>query len=337
MRALLVFSLVACGGNSEPAPDGPIGDPPIDPCDYTEQRDATNDDVAPATGTPEVTGITLGMERIVCGTFDETHFDGDITVDVDTYLFEVSGETDVLVRIHGAGAETIELVGLDVYTGANFDQLVGNNTFYGDHGVAAMRLPAGTYELAAFALHAEAIPAAVPYQITITRDLPDQRCPPFTGGAVDYSEAADAPDNTSNDMVAIPDGAPPALTAANDAPEPTGITITTGVVRLGGVLSDVTVVDQYEDKDTYSINSGDSNELGVQVDWITATDVDFFLFEAGNPSPVIRAITSSMTGPERETFSIKPNTDYWLLVGAETGTAVPASYTATLCGATFAP
>ena len=43
-------------------------------------------------------------------------------------------------------------------------------------------------------------------------------------------------------------------------------------------------------------------------------------------------------GVEAATFSVKPGTAYWLLVGAKAGgTGLPASYSATLCGAAFTP
>jgi hypothetical protein len=39
-----------------------------------------------------------------------------------------------------------------------------------------------------------------------------------------------------------------------------------------------------------------------------------------------------------KTFSVKPNTSYWLLVGAQVGSMdLPAAYTGSLCGATFTP
>ncbi|MEO8699566.1 MAG: hypothetical protein ABI867_05955, partial [Kofleriaceae bacterium] len=64
-----VFALlVACGGDKAPA-DVDAAPPPIDAapdagelppgCDYAEQRDLTNDDVPPATGVPEQTGLVF--------------------------------------------------------------------------------------------------------------------------------------------------------------------------------------------------------------------------------------------------------------------------------------
>ncbi len=338
--------LVACGPKTlTPTPDGPdeapdgppVDSPPAAACDYTELRDTTNDDVPPASGTPEDTGVTFDQKLVVCGSFAADHFDGDITVDVDGYKFTLATTTDLLVRIHGAGAEAIELVGMDVYGGAAFDELVGTNTFYGDHGVAQMHLLPGTYELAAFALAAAAIEAPVDYRITITADAPDVRCPSVVSGT-SYGEANDGAGNNGNDMVTIPSGAPPSLTTAADSPEPTGLVVTgSSQDRLGGLLLDVALADQYEDKDTYLITTEDANELAIKLEWNGTANLDYLLFEANTPSPVVRAITASNTGPEYETFSVKPSTAYWVLVGAKVGSTLPVAYSASLCGASFVP
>lgn len=344
MRPLaLALLMSACGPKSTTPPpaDGPE-DPPIDTpvapaCTYTETRDTSNDDVPPATGTPEQTGITFDDKLVVCGTFNADHFDGDITVDVDGYTIALDTAADVLVRIHGAGAETIEFVGLDVYSGAAFDQLVGSNTFYGDHGVTAIHLAPGVYELAAFALASAAIPTSVDYQITIDTDTPTTRCPSVIAGTA-YAETNDGSNSTSNDMVTIPSAAPPALTAGADVPEPTGFTIdASSRHRLGGLLADVAVADQYEDKDSFLITTGDANELTVKLEWNSVANLDYLIFEADNPSPVIREIVVADTGPEFETFSVKPATAYWVLVGAKTGSALPTAYSASVCGGAFTP
>lgn len=342
-----VVLLAACGDNQTPntgGPDAPVSDASADVdglpagCDYVEQRDATNDDVAPATGTPEDTGLALATRRVICGAFEHTHFDGDITVDIDSYTFTVAADTDALVRISGA-AEDIELVGVDVYTGPNLDMLVGAVTFYGDHGVTGVRLPAGTYALTAFALNLEAIPATVPYQLEILADTTDARCAEVTTGG--YAEANDGGNNRGNDVIALPSGMPPRLTAATtDAPEPSGLVLAPGTpARLTGTAANIAGPDLYEDKDTYLFaTDATTNELSVRLAWPTAgSNLDFFLFEENNPDPIVRATQPGTQTPELDTFSVKPSTNYWLLVGARAGTTVPATYSASLCGATFAP
>lgn len=339
--------LIGCGGDKAPAdPDAPPI--PIDAapdadlpsgCDFAEQRDLTNDDVPPATGVPEQTGLTFVTRSVVCGTLDAAHFDGDITVDIDGYVIDVGAESDVLIRLHGPGAEAIELVGVDIYAGAGFDQLVATNTYYGDHAVTAVRLQAGKYELVAFALAGAAIATSIPYTLEVIADTPAARCSEVTTGG--YAEAIDGATNAGNDMVRIPSGAAPALTAsAADNPEPTQLVLIPGTnTRVTGSAGAAVMPDQYEDKDTFLVATGPAtNELAVQLDWPSTTaNLDYLLFEANSASPVIRAISTTQH-PEVTTFSVKPNTSYWLLVGAKVGaTALPATYTASLCGATYTP
>lgn len=341
MRPLLalLLALTACGDDGgapapDAAPDAPA-DAPADGlpagCDYAEQRDATNDTVA--TGTAEDTQLALGQRAVICGAFEHTHFDGDITVDVDAYRITFDG--DVVVRIAGDGAEAIELVGVDIYGGPAFDQLVGAVTFYGDHGVTALHVPAGTYELLPFALASQAITATVPYQLSVERWTPCAEL--ATGG---YAEANDGAASTGNDVVAFPVGAPTVLTTSPaDQPEASGITILPTLrERITGSAADVAVADRYEDKDTFAFSTGSAaNELSVVLSWDGAANLDFYLFEENTAEPVVRALGAD-AGREAATFSIKPGTGYWLLVGAKAGgTGLPASYAATLCGGTFAP
>lgn len=338
----LLLALAACGDDGAAvAPDAGTPDAPVDVaadalpagCDYLEQRDGTNDDVSPATGTAEDTHLSVGSRAVICGAFEHTHFDGDITVDIDAYRITLS--TDVIVRLSGAGAEAIELVGVDIYGGAAFDQRVGAVTFYGDHGVTALALPAGTYELLPFALNSQATTAPVPYQLSIEPGTP---CAPLTTGG--YAESHDGAANAGNDVVAFPSGSPSALTASPaDMPEPTALTLVSGTpARVSGTAADIPVADRYEDKDTFAFATGAGiNELTVQLGWTGAADLDAYLFEAGSADPIVRGIA---TTPMKESvmFSVKPNAMYWLLVGAKAGgTGLPATYGATLCGGSFVP
>ena len=109
------------------------------------------------------------------------------------------------------------------------------------------------------------------------------------------------------------------------------------VVELGGLLADVAVADQYEDKDTYLITTGDANELSIKLEWNSASNLDFIVFEAESAEPVKRANVTSNTGPEYEAFAVKPATAYWVLVGAKTGSTFPTAYSASVCGASFVP
>jgi hypothetical protein len=338
---LLVFA-AACGD------DGPgvTADARVDSrpdaastgCDYTEASDLTNDTLESA-GVAEDTGISFVDRAVVCGTFDHTHFDGHITVDIDAYTITVGVTTDVLVRIKGQGAAAIEYVGVDIYGGAEFNTLVGMLTFYGNHGVTAVRLEPGTYELLAFALASEPITQPVDYRIEVVSDSPEVRCPEVTSGG--YTEANDGPNNTGNDVIRLISGQPPSLTpATTDSPEPTGIVLASGLnIRITGNAADIANPDLYEDKDTYAFATGPgANEMTVRLTWSgTGSNLDFILFEAGDPQPIVRGNSTSQNGLELDTFAVKPSHDYWLLVGARAGTTVPVAYNATLCGASFAP
>lgn len=335
--SLLLFA-IACGDDGGAPtggrPDATPPDAPLDTCEYREMADATNDTTG--TGTPETTGVTFGGRTVLCGVFEHTHFDGDITVDVDSYIIDVPTDSDVLIRLFGAGAEDLEYVGLDVYPMGSTTP-VGTLTFYGNHGVVSTRLAAGSYEILPFVLGAEAALESVPYRVEIVTDVPDTRCPEVATGG--YTEGTDT-GATANEVVALPPGQPPALTAANDVPEATTFVIAPDLqIRLAGEAKDVGQPDLYEDKDTFLISTGaGTNELTVRLGWTTAgANLDWILFEENTTTPIVRANGTATTGLESLLTAVKPNTDYWLLIGARANATVPASYAASLCGAQFTP
>lgn len=355
LSALVLTFAAACGddGNTPPtnADSGPHDDaapdaPPLPVgCDYAETRDADNDDLYLETGTPELTGLTFTSSTTVCGTFDETHFDAaEGVVDVDTYVFELATAADVMVTIHGPGAEAIELAGVELYTGTDFADFIASADIATSHGVAAVHLEPGTYELLTFALNSAALTAPVSYKIKITTDAPETRCPDLTTGG--YTEANDGVTSTGNDVVTITFGAggSQALTTVpTDSPDnsaaPFAIEPTT-IQRITGSLADIATPDSYEDKDTYAFTTGaNTNQLAVRLTWPGTTyDLDYFLFEAGMVPAVTRVTNAGTTGPEFRTFVVKPSTSYWLLVGADaTSTGLPVAYNATVCGAQFTP
>lgn len=332
---LLVILLAACGGEhnhifpdaktTDATPDAPsLGD-----CDYVEQRDATNDDVSSMTDTAEVTGLTIGTKATICGTFDAGHFDGDITVDIDGYVVYVPTDMDMFVRITGAGAEKIELVGVDVYTGTGLATHVGANTFYGDHGVTSVHLSQGTYELVPFALNTEEIAQSVPYRVILDPDNPATRCVELTSGG--YAEST-----ADNDVIAFPPSGGPMLTSSTtDSPEATGITLG-DPARITGTATDIANQDNYEDRDTFAFaTNASTNEATLMLKWTGAADLNFYLFEANKVYPIVPALGTD-AGSEVALTSLKPSTNYWFVVGAKTGsTGLPVSYSATLCGAHY--
>ncbi|HEY4057812.1 MAG TPA: hypothetical protein VGM39_14460 [Kofleriaceae bacterium] len=347
-RLLPLVLLAACGpggssahdaaidGHDNPGEDSGRPDAPQTDCAYTEESDATNDTTEG--GTAEQSGLTLSGPTKVCGTFNSTHFDGDITVDVDAYRFTTATDMDLVVRLV-ADAQPVEYAGIDIYSGATFNKTEVSITWYGGHGVGTVHLAAGTYELTPFALSSAAIAADIPYSMKIETFDPATLCPTLTTGG--YSEATDGANNTGNDVYSIPSGSPIVATAnANDAPEMSNITLTTAPGRITGSAADVTMADQYEDRDTYTFATGPGiNELTVRADWTAAADVDFIVFDPADTStpitPIVRSIKTSNTAPELRTFAVKSNTTYRLLVAAAVGGTFPVAYTATLCGASF--
>ena len=235
------------------------------------------------------------------------------------------------MRITGAGAEAIELVGVDIYGGAGLSTRVGANTFYGDHGVTALHLSPGTYELVPFALNSAAITDNVPYRVSVEADNPATRCVEVTTGG--FSEGTD-----ENDVIAFPSSGGPMLTAATtDSPEDTGITLNaTASTRITGTATDIAMQDKYEDRDTFVFRTQSStNEATLMLNWAGAADLDFFVFEPNNLDPVVRAVGTT-AGNEVALTSLKKTGTYWLVVAAKTGsTGLPASYSATLCGGRY--
>jgi len=333
LATVLAFALAAaCGDDggstttdAGPRPDSRTTDAAPSSCDYTEQDDAGNDDVSG--GAPEATGVTLGADTVVCGVFESTHYDGELIADNDAYTFTVAADVDLLVRIQGAGLGEVELVGVDVFDG---DTTLATMNFYGNHGVAAIHLPAGTHGVRAFALASGPLAAAHAYTLSITVDSPDTRCTEVTAGG--YTEVETGASGT-NDVYSLPSGSPPSLSAASaDAPEASLIVLAPdSPIRIGGTAANVTTTDKFEDKDTYIISTGaGTNEATILVTSPTAgANLDWYLFEENDTQFV--TIANSDAAVETKLTALKPNTDYWFLVGARAGATVPAAYNVTLC------
>lgn len=348
MRWLFLLLLIGCGDDgkasgqdggpgedSQSGSDGSVDGPPQASCDYTELRDGTNDTLQ-SSGIAEATGVQVDTTvKTLCGSIASDHFDGDITVDADAYHFTIATEGDYVVRFE-ANAASLELSGVEVYSGSAFDTLVGKANWYGDHGVTSVHLAPGTYELLAFALNSAAITAPIDYRIKLTLDSPTRCVAITTGGIV---ESHDGANSAGNDVYTIPNGNPIALTPSNaDTPEAGG-TITPGTdVRFSGSLADVAVTDQYEDKDTFSFDvPNGANELGVRLDWQGTGDLDIMLFEGTVLPPEVRVIGTATTGPETLFYSIKAGVTYNILFGVTTGATLPIAYSATLCAASYVP
>ncbi len=341
--SVLLFAVVAaCGddGGHHSAADAAVSDMieqdtlPTS-CDYTEQSDASNDTTD--TGTAEATALAWSSEKTICGNFESSHFDG-LTVDVDSYTISVATEGDALIRLAGK-ADAIAFVGIDVRN-TDTDVVVAKLTFYAGQGVVSAHLPVGNYEVLVFALGEEAITEAVPYKVFVIPDAAALRCPELPSGG--YMEMGDGGSNSGNDMLSISTSLAGTLTAATDSPEATGLTLTpsNGDQRISGMAANISSPDRYEDKDTFAFTTGSqTNELTIRLAWPgTTTNLDYLLFEEGQTDYVQLAIDAAQQGPEAQTFSIKPSTSYWLLIGSRAGTSMPAAaYSATLCPAHFVP
>jgi hypothetical protein len=97
----------------------------------------------------------------------------------------------------------------------------------------------------------------------------------------------------------------------------------------------VTTADDYEDKDTYAFSTGGANELTLRLSWSGAANLDYYVFEAGTTTAVEHQTTMT-AGAENSIFSLERNSNYWLWVGAKTGSSgLPAPYSATLCGGNY--
>jgi len=360
----LVLVLAACGGddNGHTHPDASTttdSAPPADAapdayvlpagCDFAELADATNDDFTQM-GMPEATSLTFSTSLTLCGTINSGHFDDQSgAVDVDSFKITLTADADVIVDLTGTGAEALDFVAVEAFTGTDFGTGAGAGSFLGDHAVFSRHFAAGDYELSMLAGAMAATTTDVAYKIHINMDAPTTRCPTKTGTA-DYAEASDGAGNTDNDVVTVDYDNSDALTAAaTDAPEATALTVAGGTAYLiTGTSANNAKVGSYFDVDTYEITTGaTTNQLAIRLNWPgTTADFDYYLFEKDSATSVTSGSKIGKMEDEFVTFSVLPNTSYWLWVGAYAGTAqdttggstgLPIDYSATVCAETFTP
>jgi hypothetical protein len=344
-RRLLVLLLAtvgaggACGGGSGGADARndavTFADAPLTgTCDYTEHDDVDN------AATAETTALTVGgAPRTICGAIDRGHLSGDV-VDDDVYAIAVAaGGADLVVRLDGAGAAYLTEVLVEIQDAA------GNGHGYGvyvvDHGVMTTHLAAGTYSVVVEARHVAEIETTVPYHVTIAADVPSMHCPKITAAA-NHVEADDGKDFAANDMIYIVGGAETLTPSATDAPDDTGLVVTSEMsYRITGSSAKVDVAppdgDDYNDRDTFLISTGaDTNELDLRLDWTGATnDLDFFLFPevVGNTTPLDIGGGATSTFGEVQTIAVAPSSRYWLWVGGfDSSKALPTTYDVSICG-----
>ena len=354
IRYLPLVLLIGCGDNhgedkpvdakvTDAAPDAPI---PLT-CAYTEMSDATNDDLfGPGGNMPEATMLSFTKPMMICGKLDNGHYEmNPQRIDVDSYKFTVPAMSYGLVSLTAPGAENYDSVFLEIYGMTTNTSESGQ--FIGTFAVTSAELPPGDYIVTVQSYDATAPTAAIDYKLVVDTDSPT-RCAKSTATPT-YTEAMDGLTADGNDVIEVRySGQPRRKLTDNplDVPEPTGVTVAPGMsYRIAGTNAKPTVTpaswaDSFQDRDVYLITMGaNSNQLSVRLNWTSTTvDFDYKVFPVANVLSVAGGLVTSTTEDEFQTFAVKPNTTYWLWVGAYDGaTGLPATYDATLCAETFTP
>jgi hypothetical protein len=347
-RVAVLALACGCGASTGGSPDAANGnddgdiaeiDAPGDgsvelACDFTEAADATNS----STTNAEVTGLTLATRLTMCGAVNNGHFASTV-VDADFFALTIATETDVVMHLFGTGIEGPEDTVLQIRQGSTF---VAFGVVEGPHGTLSAHLPAGEYQVAVGAFNAADISSAIAYKLTIVPDMPDARCAKLTAPG-DYLEMNDS----GNDVIDYnsTSNTPSTLSSsASDAPEATGLTVGADAThfRVSGVSAAVDPADDYEDRDTFAFTTGPATtQMSIRLNWTsTSVDLDYRVYPVSTTDPlsIVGGLRESASEFEFETFSVKPSMTYWLWIAAEDGaTGQPASYDATLCGATWTP
>jgi len=337
VRAAWLFALAACG--TDRAPVGPLADssladttqlPDAPPgCSYAEQSDLLND-LTLGNGAAEETQLTLADTLVICGRIDTQHFLED-RVDVDAFRITLADRTELRVDFAG---EAGGLAGLEVTVVDDTNVIVDRGRFLGTHVAFQTTLAAGAYRLVVTATNPTDLAAGFDYKLRAVAT--PAACARVTAAAA-YTEATDGPQSTANDLIEIryATGARTLTTAADDDPEPSGLTTLATDLRITGQSADVTGADDFRDRDTYLFETGAHDELALRVDWTGDADLDVFVFPEGAVAEIGRGTTVGKLGPERAVFPVLANTRYWLWVGAYASSTAQVAYDVTLCPTTF--
>jgi hypothetical protein len=333
LTALASVVALGCGGDDSgvdppgdaQAQDASPGDASDGDC-YREQDDGGN------AVTAEPTGLVRGVGAVaVCGTISIDHPSVGV-LDVDRYQLAVATAGPATLRVSAPGAGTISRLEVVIEAAAG---VVSRTRVLGGIGLTAVNLPIGAHTISITATGTTGSPVA--YRITLVDDDPSARCP-LLPVPLDYREADEAgAGHRANDVVAVELG--PLVTAptpmAGDAPEATGLAISAGGrALLAGLSADVAPAgDDYHDRDTFSIYTGQTtNLLELRAAWTGAADLDVLVFEADMASDPLGLPVSTVTG-ELAVTAVRPSTRYWIWIGgAKRSAALPADYTLALCG-----
>lgn len=302
----------ACGDNGSP-------------CDYTE-----TDDTANAT-TAEQTGLSVGSPaKHICGSFDADPFNTTLaSADDDRYRLTVTDNTPILVDVwvDADGLSALSGVTVRIFdmTGALVAQA---RPAFADHAAFTVALQPADYDVLISADATGMLSGPISYRARFETMPPCDE----TSDAASYAESSAA-----NGTVNVDFSKDPSFTMdSSSSPEATGLAFDPQTTKsISGSLDTTAGTDQYADRDTYEITTGDTtNELAIRLTWDAQTDVDYIVFEKDTMLPIIASNASATTGPELQMFAVKPKTTYWVWVGAVAGGAT-TSYRATVCGWRF--
>jgi len=322
----MLLLATACGGGPDPLP-----------CDFTEGADATNN------ATSETTTLMIGSgTKQLCGSVDVGHFDATAkSVDVDTFRVTAPADGNYIIQLLGdpelAMLLDFSVVIRDTKTPAT---IIADGKLDGtlaDHLAFLTQLPAGDYDVTVQASADADLPAKLAYKLRFVEDKPD-RCATITAMA-NYTEANDGAANTGNDVLGADFTKDPQFAMTSGTPEPSNVSVDPSTkARISGNSASVTASDQYQDRDTFAIKTGSSDELTVRLDWAGAsTDLDFAVFEENTTAPAGLGNIGDPGAGEFQTFAVKPNTTYWVWVGNFEGGTAPMAYDLSICGGALAP
>lgn len=322
LRAAVLCLLVACGDNFvtpdafvadaiDAAPDTP---PPPAGCDWAELFDADNHT------TPEPTALGFTSQLVMCGRVDPGHtVTTTMLVDADAFGFSLFAPGAIRVELVG----NFGALGVELSIVNRFGDPLTTSRFVGAHAITAATLPAGRYGVAVRAIGAEP-GAPIDYTATITADT-TSCLPP---GTSDFTET-----NAPNDVVEVRYTGDPALRRVLTSGNPANTGIVAGpAARITGTSADVDAPDDFRDRDTFAITTGNVDTLTVRVDWTApAVDLDLLVFPAALPE-IAGATHVATVGPETATFAVAPSTTYWIWIGSyDTSTGLPSSYDVSIC------
>jgi hypothetical protein len=312
----LVLMLAACGDNASP-------------CDHTEL-----DDVADGAA-PEVTHLTLGADgRTVCGNVDGGHYDSlTKIVDVDRYRVTFAGQDALAVELEPLdGADALSRLSVQIFDTAADPRLVADQAWdpaY-DHGAFASELAPGDYAVVVTARAAGDIAGGtIGYRVHAA----PVRCDPDAHAS--YTEA----DEAGNDALKVDEEDTPIVAAAAGTAEPTNLKLSLyGHYMVAGTATAGATVGNYVDSDTYAVTTDrDVDELTIRLDWTGIADLDTMVVDADTLAIAGLGVVTSTTSGELATFAVKPQTRYFVWVGAFMGSTGSTPYALTMCANQMVP